>query len=152
MPKDKREIKIVSKPEFYAVLYPSIKKAALELGYAIALHGSMHNDMDIIAVAWVEDAKPVEDLIRSINDCLGNTIWSEHNINSQNQSIRPHGRLSYNISIMGDFVIDISVIAPKSNFIGCSCNDNDKHGETSIMCCNHCGKPVEDFWVGNNVE
>jgi len=28
----------------------------------------------------------------------------------------------------------------------CTCNDEDKHGETSIMCCNECGKPTEKFW------
>jgi hypothetical protein len=28
----------------------------------------------------------------------------------------------------------------------CSCVDEDKHGETSIMCCNECGKPTEEFW------
>ena len=28
----------------------------------------------------------------------------------------------------------------------CTCNEEDKHGETSIMCCNECGKPTEKFW------
>lgn len=31
-------------------------------------------------------------------------------------------------------------------FIGCTCKDEVKHGETSVMCCNECGKPVESFW------
>jgi len=34
--------------------------------------------------------------------------------------------------------------------IGCSCRNDDKHGETSIMCCNRCGKPMEDFWTKQN--
>ena len=34
--------------------------------------------------------------------------------------------------------------------IGCECSNDIKHGETSIMCCNHCGKPTEEFWTRNN--
>ena len=30
--------------------------------------------------------------------------------------------------------------------IHCTCNEEDNHGETSIMCCNECGKPTEKFW------
>lgn len=32
--------------------------------------------------------------------------------------------------------------------IGCTCDPKNMHGETSIMCCNECGKPTEGFWVG----
>lgn len=28
----------------------------------------------------------------------------------------------------------------------CKCKEEDKHGETSIMCCNECGLPTETFW------
>lgn len=28
----------------------------------------------------------------------------------------------------------------------CNCSDEDKHGETAVMCCNRCGKPTEKFW------
>ncbi len=31
--------------------------------------------------------------------------------------------------------------------IACACKDEIKHGETSIMCCNHCGLPTESFWT-----
>lgn len=35
--------------------------------------------------------------------------------------------------------------------IQCHCNNDDKHGETSIMCCNECGLPTEKFWqLGNS--
>ena len=70
MAKNKEEVKINGKPVFYAVLYNSMKEAALECGYALAMHGSMHSDMDLIAVAWVENAEPVEVLVKAINDCL----------------------------------------------------------------------------------
>jgi len=28
----------------------------------------------------------------------------------------------------------------------CLCTPSERHGETSVMCCNECGQPVEDFW------
>lgn len=30
----------------------------------------------------------------------------------------------------------------------CQCTTEQRTGETSVMCCNHCGLPVEDFWKG----
>lgn len=30
--------------------------------------------------------------------------------------------------------------------IQCKCTPDQKHGETSIMCCNDCGLPCEPFW------
>lgn len=33
-------------------------------------------------------------------------------------------------------------------FTGCECKGEERHGETSVMCCNHCGKPTEEFWTG----
>jgi len=31
--------------------------------------------------------------------------------------------------------------------ISCKCTEADKHGDTTIRCCNECGLPVEDFWT-----
>lgn len=28
----------------------------------------------------------------------------------------------------------------------CICHESEKHGQTSVMCCNKCGLPDEDFW------
>jgi len=28
----------------------------------------------------------------------------------------------------------------------CTCHDSEKHGQTSVMCCNKCGLPDEEFW------
>ena len=36
--------------------------------------------------------------------------------------------------------------AAKSEIIKCTCSNEIKTGETSVMCCNICGKPVECFW------
>ena len=113
MSKDKNKVEIEGRPVFYAVLYNSMKEAALECGYALAMHGSMHSDMDLIAVAWVEDAKPVKTLVNAINDCLGKTIWKEYKWRKSQP--KPHGRLAHTLTIVGNWHIDLSVIPPSNN-------------------------------------
>ncbi|GAB3164767.1 hypothetical protein [Telluribacter humicola] len=108
--KDKTQVKPEGKPVFYAVLYNDFRRAALDCGYALALHGSMARDMDLIAIAWTEDAAPVETLVAAISDCIGQTIWKDYHL--KNPSQRPHGRITYTLSIMGDWFIDLSIIPP----------------------------------------
>lgn len=108
--KDKSEIRVEGRPVVYSILFNPMKKAALELGYALTIHGSMHSDMDLIAVAWVEDAKPVEELVKAISDCLGKTIWKDHHF--KDPKIKPHGRIVYTLSIFRDWYIDLSIIPP----------------------------------------
>lgn len=38
-------------------------------------------------------------------------------------------------------------ISSSSHVISCSCVEEDKHGETVIWCCNHCGLPTEKWWT-----
>lgn len=42
-----------------------------------------------------------------------------------------------------DSVLEISSKLP---VISCACSEDDKHGETKIWCCNHCGLPTEEWW------
>ena len=108
--KDKEEVKLNSKATFYAVLYSDFRKAAIDCGYALAIHGSMARDMDLIAVAWTEEARPVDELVEKINNCIGKTVWTEHNLTTS--ELKPHGRITYTLSIMGDWFIDLSIIPP----------------------------------------
>ncbi len=93
---------------FYTIMWPSFRNAALDLGWTLALHGSMANDMDIMAMPWIEDAKPVEDLIKALSDCIGHTIWKDHHFKPGFD--KPNGRKVYTLSIFTDFYIDLSVI------------------------------------------
>lgn len=111
MAKSKDQIRIEGKPVFYAVLYDSMRRAALDCGYALALHGSMQSDMDLMAMPWVEDASPVDVLVSKLNDCIGETVWKESNLHLR--ETRPHGRMIYTLSMMGSWHIDLSVIPPK---------------------------------------
>jgi hypothetical protein len=43
------------KPNFYSYCYESLKDIAKNHGYNLLIHGSMNRDLDLIAVAWVND-------------------------------------------------------------------------------------------------
>lgn len=110
MAKTKEQIKTEGRAVFYAVLWPSLKKAAIECGWALALHGSMESDMDLMAMPWVEDCKPVEEMIKTLSDCLGNTVWKDHHIKPHYG--KPHGRVVYSLSICADWYLDVSCMPP----------------------------------------
>lgn len=108
MSKEKEEITTNGRAVFYSVLWPSFRQAAIDVGWSIALHGSMANDMDMMAMPWVENAKPVEDLVKAISDCIGETVWKDHH--SKPFFGKPHGRVVYTFSINSDWYIDLSII------------------------------------------
>ncbi len=108
MAKTKDEITTNGRAVFYTVLWPEFRKAAIECGWAIGLHGSMASDMDLMAMPWIEDAKPIETFIAAISDCIGHTVWKDHHLKPYFGM--PHGRIVYTLSINGDYYIDLSVM------------------------------------------
>jgi hypothetical protein len=48
-----------------------IQAIARPLGWAVAVHGSLDRDIDLIAVPWVEDAKGTWDVFEAIRDGIG---------------------------------------------------------------------------------
>ena len=99
-------------------------EVARECGYALGVHGSMHRDLDLIAVPWVEEAKSADELIEALREaCDGEIIpsgtkggrWDavrgefvEATVN--NPDHKPHGRLAWNIHLEFGPFIDISVM------------------------------------------
>lgn len=80
---------------FYAVTYAELSRVARDKGYALALHGSLSRDMDVIAVPWVKDAAPEDELVKAICESMGGVV-------EQNRMLkRPHGRHSWVLLFMG---------------------------------------------------
>jgi hypothetical protein len=107
------EIKTNPKPAFYAVLLESFRKIALDKGYALAVHGTMASDMDLLAVAWVEDACTHEELANAIWEEMSHTIWEKKELFPPES--KPNNRIAYTIPIIGDWYIDLSIIPPIIN-------------------------------------
>ena len=90
-------------------LAPIIDCAYLS-GYTIAVHGSLHRDLDLIAVAWTDEAKTPEELVSSLWHCAGLKLaggWEK----------KPHGRVAVTLYQDGELAfkpIDLSIIPPQS--------------------------------------
>lgn len=94
-------------------ILPPIRTAAQFKGYAVAVHGSLKRDIDLVAIAWTEQACPPAELISAICGAVGGVLG-----NCLQQKTpptdKPHGRLAV-ILIHPGFIgeIDLSVIPPK---------------------------------------
>lgn len=78
------------------------RPAAMAHGYALAAHGSLERDVDLLAVPWTEDAaagEVVADAIcAAIAEALGES-WFNHGVGAT--GIKPHGRLAYVLTGFG---------------------------------------------------
>ena len=106
--KDKSEVTHTGRAVFYTILYPMFRKKALDLGYTLALHGSMANDMDLIAVPWIDEAADEIELVKALSDCIGETVWKDYHF--KNPKEQPHNRITYTLSIFSDWYIDLSIM------------------------------------------
>lgn len=100
----------------YAQMLPKIREAAKGLGYAIAIHGSMNRDLDILAAPWVEDAAAPEDLVLAIAQEVDGFVVGakdgqyERGKLDRAPHIMPHGRMTWNICWGGRPFIDLSIM------------------------------------------
>lgn len=108
--KDKEDLKTNGRAVFYTVLYEGFRKAAIECGYTLSIHGSMASDMDLVAIPWVEDCKEPIDVVEAISKLIGGTIWHDHHF--KNPKTQPHNRITYTLSIFSDYYIDLSIMIP----------------------------------------
>lgn len=87
--------------------------ASKEHGYALAVHGSLVRDLDLIAVPWAESCSTPQELVEKIE------YRTECKTNGHPVAIREHGRLSLVFMIAGNFgdprYVDFSIIPPKDN-------------------------------------
>jgi hypothetical protein len=115
MPKQAAEITTNGRAVFYAVLWPSFRQAAIDVGWSLGLHGSMASDMDMMAMPWTEDAVEEPELIAALSACIGKTVWTEYHFKPFYG--KPFGRVVYTLSIGSDWYIDLSVM-PKQTVAG----------------------------------
>lgn len=61
---------IKAKPQFYAVCLQPLQEIARDFGYNLIIHGSMDRDMDLVAIAWVDNPKTHLELLQEFNQFL----------------------------------------------------------------------------------
>lgn len=97
----------------HAAILPALVQVGVDCGYAIAAHGSLRRDLDLIAAPWVKWAVPAKELVGLLAKACGGKVISEPSKHS-------HGRLSFQIHLgeliqgpyNSDSYIDISVFEP----------------------------------------
>jgi len=90
-------------------MWEDFRKAALDCGWALGLHGSLNSDMDIMAMPWTDDAKPVKDMVQALSNCFnGNPFADDHTVPHYD---KPNNRVVYTMSIWAGYYLDINVIS-----------------------------------------
>jgi hypothetical protein len=97
----------------HAAILPRLVQIGVDCGYAIAAHGSLRRDLDIIAAPWIKSAVPAKELVELLAQAFGGKVSGE-------PGRHPHGRLSFQIHLgelvqgpyNSDSYIDISVFQP----------------------------------------
>lgn len=108
MSKDRFAVTCNGRPAFYACMWEDIRHCAMDCGWAVALHGSLSSDMDIMAMPWVEDAVPFEKLINRVSKLFKDNDMSSLYVITYNE--KAHNRVVATIPIFADFYLDISTI------------------------------------------
>jgi len=104
--------------DFWEALKPALTAKARELGYALAVHGSLLRDIDLIACPWTPEAVEPRVLAEALRrTASGHYSWSmqgkEYTLAGCPGS-KPHGRLGWvvNLTMDGGPYIDLAVIPP----------------------------------------
>lgn len=111
-------------PAGYVGLFDRLAKTGKEHGYALALHGSLSNDMDIMAMPWTHDAIPLPKLIEKLHDAMtflrvdvamdngfygGEGYFKDHS-RITGPEYKPHNRLAWSIHLGMGARLDISAM------------------------------------------
>lgn len=106
----------------YVALYPLLLQVAKRHGYALAIHGSLHRDFDLVAIPWVEEASEPLKLIRSIKRATRAVTYHEdfdYLVKDCCPTKKPHGRIAYSLHVTNQGMyggyLDISVMPLNAN-------------------------------------
>jgi len=107
----------------FAASLPLLQTIAQQHGYALAVHGSMATDLDLIAVPWIEKPSApevlIEELRSAVNGHIPNDVHADKYDETQYNPVdRPHGRRAWSIYLnegQGGPYIDISIMPTREN-------------------------------------
>lgn len=108
-------------PKLYEELIEPMRVKARALGYALAVHGSLARDIDLVAVPWTAEAVSERELSEALYAVTTETLgfeavrsWSmmgdaEYSLNGC-PGCKPHGRLGWIWQLGGGVYIDLSIM------------------------------------------
>ena len=91
----------------YCVLYPKLAEITRKHGYALAVHGTLGKDMDLICVPWVQSPSSSDIVVKEI---ISNFTLKQIG----DPAVGLHGRLIYTLSLtFGECYLDLSFMPVK---------------------------------------
>lgn len=105
MSKNIEEIKPNYAPIYAAALYPDLAKVLVGYGYALAVHGSLARDFDLVAVPWSPILlKNPDEIVKEITTKFWIRQIGEPEVKAWN-------RIAYTLSVgHGECAIDLSFL------------------------------------------
>lgn len=89
-------------PVYAAALYPRLAEIVRECGYALAVHGSLARDFDLVCVPWQPVALDPSEVVNRITE-----TFAVRQIGGAEQ--KEHGRIAITLSVgFGECAIDLS--------------------------------------------
>lgn len=89
-------------PVYAAALYPELAAIFVKHGFALACHGSLARDFDLIAVPWIDKPSNPDEILKEITTHFWIRLIGK-------PEAKNHGRIAYTISIgHGECAIDLS--------------------------------------------
>lgn len=86
----------------YCALYPQLAEVARRHGYAMAVHGSLARDFDLICIPWIEHPSDPAAVVKQITEKFAIKTVGEPDTTH-------HGRERWTVSIaFGECFIDLS--------------------------------------------
>lgn len=88
-----------------------LRDAARAHGYALAVHGSLSRDLDLIAVPWTNEASDLDSIVSALAAATKEaTGWGHVSGRSDNswRTDKPHGRIAVTILASAELSLDIS--------------------------------------------
>jgi hypothetical protein len=99
-------------PVYAAAMYPGLAAIAQKHGYALAIHGSLARDLDVIAIPWTQEAGEPQAILDEVLRTYALSLMEEI-------GHKPHGRLAYTLSCgWGECSIDFQFM-PRKETVSC---------------------------------
>ena len=105
------EIKPNFGPVYAAAMYPDLCSIFQRHGYALAAHGSLARDFDLVAVPWAEKLSPPQKVLEEATSTFAISLSPD----SPHEKL--HGRKAYTLICgFGDCQIDLSFLESSENY------------------------------------
>lgn len=90
-------------PVYAAALYPDMVGIFRNHGYALAVHGSLQRDFDLVAIPWIDEPSAPEAVLQQLTTELALRVAGD------GPTMKPHGRMTYTVIVgFGSCFVDLS--------------------------------------------